>query len=170
MGLEAQRKLEDDLPLADGPAGSKAARQIQNQRRLTWRLLNYWEQVRGDRDFPSLEDIQPSDIEHIWPYCFILDVKDHHEFPYFRYLGRSLARYSGIFLCGQHELSHTLLNKAVCHYREAVNRGAPVLVEEELTQFDNRKLLFRTVLLPLSDDQEKVSFLLGAANGSWSRD
>jgi len=39
-------------------------------------------------------------------------------------------------------------------------------VEEELTQFDNKKLLFCSVLLPLSDDQETINYLLGAANGT----
>lgn len=173
MVLEAQREADKDTsPDKDrtdcGPISAGAS--LQNQRRLTWRLLNYWEQARGDRDFPALSDIKPEDIEHIWPYCFILEVEDFREFPYFRYLGHSFARYSGIFLCGQHELTHTLLKRAVCHYREAISRGAPVLVEEELTQFDKRKLLFRSVLLPLSEDQKTVSYLLGAANGSWSKE
>ena len=173
MGLEAQQKSKNETNLPDRKADSQpisAASNFPNQRRLTWRLLNYWERVRGDRDFPSLSDVKPEDIEDIWPYCFILDVKDHSEFPYFRYLGRSFAKYSGVFLRGNHELSHTLMKKAVCHYREAVGRGAPVLVEEELTQFDNRKLQFRSVLLPLSEDQESVSYLLGAANGCWTKD
>jgi len=53
----------------------------------------------------------------------------------------------------------------VCHFREALERGAPVLVEEELTQYDNRKLLLRSVLLPLSDNQNTIDHLLGAAHG-----
>ncbi len=141
---------------------------VKDQRRLTWRLLTYWERLRGERDFPALSDVKSEDIPHIWPYCFVLDVKNFREFPYFHYFGRSLARYSGVFLSGHQDLSHTLLKKAVCHYREAIKRGAPVLVEEELTQFDSRRLLFRSVLLPLSDDQVSVDYLLGAANGTWS--
>ncbi|MDJ0609356.1 MAG: PAS domain-containing protein [Kiloniellales bacterium] len=139
-----------------------------DQRRLTWRLLSYWERLRGERDFPTLSDVKAEEIPELWPYCFILDVKNFREFPYFHYFGRSLARYSGVFLSGHQDLSHTLLKKAVCHYREAVERGAPVLVEEELTQFDRRRLLFRSVLLPLSEDQVSVDYLLGAANGAWS--
>ena len=135
------------------------------EKRLIWRLLNYWEQQRGDRDYPSLGDIDPAAIGEIWPYCFLLDVEHYRTFPYFQYLGPSLAKYSGIFLGGQRDLSFTLLKKAVCHFREALERGAPVLVEEELTQYDNRKLLLRSVLLPLSDNQESIDHLLGAAHG-----
>ncbi len=135
------------------------------EKRLIWRLLNYWEQQRGDRDYPSLADIDPTAIGEIWPYCFLLDVEHYRTFPYFQYLGPSIAKYSGIFLGGQRDWSFTLLKKAVYHFREALERGAPVLVEEELTQYDNRKLLLRSVLLPLSDDQETIDHLLGAAHG-----
>ncbi len=135
------------------------------EKRLIWRLLNYWEQQRGDRDYPSLDDIDPTAIGEIWPYCFLLDVENYRSFPYFQYLGPSLAKYSGIFLGGQRDWSFTLLKKAVCHFREALERGAPVLVEEELTQYDNRKLLLRSVILPLSNDQETINHLLGAAHG-----
>ncbi len=135
------------------------------EKRLIWRLLNYWEQQRGDRDYPSLDDINPAAIGEIWPYCFLLDVEHYRTFPYFQYLGPGLAKYSGIFLGGQRDWSFTLLKKAVCHFREALERGAPVLVEEELTQYDNQKLLLRSVLLPLSADQVTIDHLLGAAHG-----
>ena len=152
----------DESPSAPMPEDKK--------KRLIWRLLNYWEQQRGDRDYPSLEDIDPLAIGEIWPYCFLLDVEHYRTFPYFQYLGPSLAKYSGVFLGGQRDWPFTLLKKAVCHFREALERGAPVLVEEELTQYDNRKLLLRSVLLPLSDDQETIDHLLGAAHGVLRKD
>ena len=142
---------------------------IQNQRRLVWRLLNYWEQRRGERDFPALADIDSREIDEMWPHCFVLDVANFREFPYFQYLGPSLARYSGVFLSGQ-DWAMTLLRKAVWHYREVLERSAPILVEEELTQYDNQKLLFRSVMLPLSEDQVTIDYVLGAANGVVRRD
>jgi hypothetical protein len=165
------RSSQTPAAATDGPAAGRngkspaAAEAEGKEKRLIWRLLNYWEQQRGDRDYPALEDIDPAAISEIWPYCFLLDVKNYRAFPYFQYLGPSLAKYSGIFLGGQHDWSFTLLKKAVCHFREALERGAPVLVEEELTQYDNRKLLLRSVLLPLSEDQEAIDHMLGAAHG-----
>ena len=157
-------KPDSDLA---GQGGTTAGQQTSSKkRRLIWRLLAYWEQQRGEREYPALGDIDPAEISEIWPYCFLLDVRNYQGFPYFHYLGPSLAKYSGIFLSGQHEWAHTFLKKAVCHFQEALERSAPVLVEEELTQFDNRKLLFRSVLLPLSDDQETINYLLGAASGT----
>lgn len=174
MSLNSPETAQNRAPDGRAPGVSAAAIPKPDiaageHRRLTWRLLAYWEQQRGERDFPALADIESEKIHHIWPYCFVLDVSNYSGFPYFKYLGPALARYSGIFLSGPHDWSHTLLKRAVHHYQEALTREAPVLVEEKLTLFDNQRLLFRSVLLPLSDDQRKVDHLLGAANGNICR-
>lgn len=169
----ARPSVATDAEVQAGAGGSKPALRGEpllgkagpKQRRVIWQLLDYWERKRGDRDFPSLDDIDPEEIAELWPYCFILDVENFRDVPYFHYLGPKLARYSGVFLSGRHDWSRTLLKKAVCHYQEALTRRAPVLVEEDLTQYDNKRLLFRSVLLPLSDDGVTIKFLFGAANG-----
>ena len=38
-------------------------------------------------------------------------------------------------------------------------------IEEEITRFDGRTLLFRATLLPLSGDGKRIDYVLGAANG-----
>jgi hypothetical protein len=135
------------------------------ERRLVLRLMEFWEARRQGRRFPALADIDPGAIADLWPSCFVLDTARHPSFPYFHYFGPALAQYSGVFLSGKSDWTATLLDKAVAKYREALLRQEPVLIEDELTRFDGRRLLFRSVLLPLSDDQRSVNFLLGAANG-----
>ena len=134
-------------------------------RRLVWQLLNYWQDCRGSSDFPSLSDIDHHKIESMWPHCFVLDTIAGRNFPYFQYLGPELAKYSGVLLSGQTDWTQTLLDKAVGQFNEAIEKRLPVLVEDEMTLFDGRKLLFRSVLLPLSDDQQTINYLLGGANG-----
>lgn len=138
--------------------------------RLVWQLLNYWQECRGDRDFPSLADIDPDAISHIWQQCFVLDARASSNFPYFQYLGPELAKYSGVLLSGQSDWNLTLLDKAVSQYNEAIEKRLPVIVEDEMTLFDGGKLLFRSVILPLSDDQNKINYLLGGANGKIADD
>ena len=156
-------RIFDVLPAGDqcpGP-GTKRGRDD----RLTYRLLAYWDERRGERDFPRLREIDPADIEDMWPHCFVLDVRCFGDSPYFHYLGASLAKFSGIFLSGNHDWSSTLLRMAVCHFREAMSRRGPILVEDELTLYDTRKLLFRSTLLPLSDNGQDIDHILGAATG-----
>lgn len=137
----------------------------EKDKRLVWQLLNYWQDRRGTRDFPSFSDIDPEAIDHLWPHCFVLDTVATSSFPYFHYLGPELAKYSGVMLSGQSDWTQTLLDKAVGQFNEAVQKRLPVLVEDEMTLFDGGELLFRSVLLPLSDDQKTINYLLGAANG-----
>ncbi len=136
------------------------------ERRLVRRLMHYWLQRCGEREFPCLNDIDRDAISDIWPFCFVLDTLSNHNFPYFHYLGPSIGKYSGVFLSGKTDWTLTHLDKAVRKYREALDQRTPVLTEEELTLFNGGTLLFRSVLLPLSDDQVTINFLLGAANGT----
>ena len=99
------------------------------------------------------------------PHCFILDTVAARNFPYFQYLGPELAKYCGVLLSGQTDWTQTLLDKAVGQFNDAVEKRLPVLVENKMTLFDGRKLLFRSVLLPISDDQQTINYLLGGANG-----
>ncbi len=136
------------------------------ERRLVRHLTQYWLQQCGEREFPCLDDIDRDAISDIWPSCFLLDTTSNYNFPYFHYLGPSLGSYAGVLLCGQTDWTLTLLDKAVRKYREALAQRTPVLTAEELTLCNGDTLLFRSVLLPLSDDQVTINFLLGAANGT----
>lgn len=137
----------------------------QDERRLVRKLLTYWLQISGDRAFPTLSDIDPDQIADIWDSCFLLDTSQNRDFPYFQYLGPSLAKYSGVLLSGKTDWAMTLLDKAVQNFKEAVEKKVPVLVEDNLVRYDGRLILFRAVMLPLSDDGETINYIVGAANG-----
>ncbi len=165
FGREPQMTLSDLLTL--WPARRKEVAPVASaaERRLSYRLKTYWEDKRCGREFPALGDIVPSEIAELWPWCFLLDVAQSRAFPYFRYLGYELSRYSGVFLSGEADWASTLLDKAVANYADVLNHRMPVLVEEEIARFDRRTLLFRATLLPLSTDGHRIDYVLGAANG-----
>ena len=135
------------------------------ERRLVYRIMRYWQKQCSGRPFPSLTDIDPEAISEMWPSCFVLETNNSADAPYFHYLGSSLAKYSGVFLGGENDWSLTLLDKATHRFREAVEHRQPVMLEDEIVRYDGTQLLFRSILLPLSDDGENVNYLLGAANG-----
>jgi len=135
------------------------------ERRLSHRLFLYWLLQCGDRDFAALNDIDPAMLRDDWDWCFVIDVKRSVDFPYFEHLGAHLAKYSGVLLSGQRDWRATVLDKATEKFREVLAARAPLLLEDDLTLFDGRRLLFRSIMLPLSDDQRAVDHILGAANG-----
>lgn len=135
------------------------------ERRLVYRIMRYWQKQCGSRQYPSLSDIDPEAIADMWPSCFVLEMNNSTEAPYFHYLGKSLAKYSGVFLGGEKDWSLTLLDKATERLRDAVDHRQPVMLEDEIVRYDGTRLLFRSILMPLSDDGENINYLLGAANG-----
>jgi len=135
------------------------------ERRLVGRLLAYWHKLCDGRSFPSLRDIDPETVGSDWRWSFLLETSDHREFPNFVYLGPDLARYSGVFLAGQDTFTNTLLDVATHKVDRVYRDGCPLLMEDVVTRFDGQRLMFRAVLLPLSDDGSSINYVLGAANG-----
>ena len=135
------------------------------ERRLTWRLLHYWETLRGARNYPTFSEVDGSTIPDVWPWCFILDTRRDYPSPYFHFLGESLAKYSGIYLSGKDDWRMTLLDKAAAHLDRTLAAREPIIIEDELVRYDGRPLVFRSVMLPLSEDGAEITHVLGAANG-----
>ena len=120
------------------------------ERRLVYRIMRYWQKQCGTRQYPCLSDIDPEAISEMWPSCFVLEMKNSAEAPYFHYLGSGLAKYSGVFLGGENDWSLTLLDKATERLQDAVDHRQPVMLEDEIVRYDGTQLLFRSILLPLS--------------------
>jgi hypothetical protein len=137
------------------------------ERRLVYRLQTYWQSLQQGRRYPSRSDIKPEDIPDLWPWCFVAKAPDRNHFPKLEFLGESLKIYSNIFLGAERDwiADSTLLDKAIENVSEAFEGKRPVIIEEELVRFDRRRLMLRAILLPLSEDQTTIDYVLGAANG-----
>lgn len=133
--------------------------------RLVMRVMRYWLNLCGDRAFPKVSEIVPSDVGEDWDSCFILDAHSAHPFPMFGHLGSELGKYSGVFLSGAKDWKLTLLDKVTLDVSKAIETRAPVLLEDEFKRYDGRTILFRCVLLPMSEDGHTVTQVMGAANG-----
>ena len=58
----------------------------------------------------------------------------------------------------------TLIENAAGNYQEILSRGVPISRGGEFVKYDGMKVLYRSIILPMSDDGTVVSGLLGAAN------
>lgn len=133
--------------------------------RLVQRVLARWQDWCLGDEFPRRADIASDVFGDDWDDCFILDSQSEHPFPAFEYLGSNLARFSGVFLSGASDWTHTVLDKATGHVDELMEFHDAVLMEEILMLYDGRRLAFRCILLPLSQDGRTITHVLGAANG-----
>lgn len=134
-------------------------------KRLVQRILAHWQEWCLGDEFPRRADIAGDVFGDDWQDCFILDSTSEHPFPVFDFMGQRLAKFSGVFLSGKSDWTETLLDKATGHVDEVFESRDVVLIEEILTRFDGKRLAFRCILLPLSEDGETITHILGAANG-----
>jgi hypothetical protein len=149
-----REEVEDELPQG-------------MERRLVLRLLTYWRAICAERDYPSFAEIEPDDMPDMWHNCFVLEVIGHEEDPIFRAAGGEIISYTPGSLIGTPISAwtpDTLIGVAVSHTRDVLRKGVPMSHGDEFLKVDGTKVLYRSILLPMSDDGETISGLLGAAN------
>ncbi len=147
---------------------------ISSENRMVLQLFTYWKRISKERLFPSLIDIEPNSIAEIWPYCFILDVSSEIECSVFHYIGKSLERDRQIDLAlselglseneGIARTPPTRLGQAAKNFRQALLKKAPVTSGGVFEHPNGKTVLFRSILLPLSDNDRKFNYILGAVS------
>lgn len=136
------------------------------ERRTSLILLQYWNELRGERDFPTEEEIDLSRLEHVWNHCFLVQVRDInevHDFNY-TYFGPDLrAAYdSGILDPGNGKMAAPDANQLRTLYDEVVEKHDPLLQEGTYINSQGKRILFRQSMMPIGNGQ--VESILG---GSW---
>ncbi len=137
------------------------------ERRLVLRLLKYWRGICGDAEFPSFDDVDPNEMPTIWESAFVLDILGHEDDPVFRAFGPVYASYSPTLLNNikvSQVAPDTLIEKSVEIVQEVIRKQVPISRGGEFIKPNGVKALYRGIILPMSDDGETISGLLGAAN------
>ncbi len=141
---------------------------VQNKR-INERLLFYWEELKGERPFPSEGEIDPEAIEDIWDSCFLVRVEDIQatEAGYkYTYLGQDLVEAYGDDLQNK-EICEKLIyptNMSLVHkFEEILETKQPAIEEAGFTNTKNQEIRFRSCMLPLSKDSKssEVAYIIG---------
>jgi hypothetical protein len=127
-------------------------------------LHRYWTVKCAGRKMPRRSDLDPTEIPSLLPHLFITEVHFPLRFR-FRLVGTAICErwaenYNGKYL---DELSLGEERQAVLtQYELAARTAAPCYDSAEFTNELGRYLHYRRLLLPLSDDGETPTMLLGA--------
>ena len=138
------------------------------ERRVTKRVEAAWRECAEAQPkgcLPSWADIEQLDLGQDWDFCFAVDMRLSDGFPYFIYMGDGLCRFSNIYLSGRNYWEKTLLDLATTKMDEAALSRAPVYYDDILRLYNRRRIVFRSLLVPLSDNGPDVTHVFGAANG-----
>ncbi len=130
------------------------------------RLNEYWDVLRGDRLFPSENEIDPDDLMDIWPACFLISIDDVTRRLGYRYsyLGESLVEAYGDDISNP-DVALKLVSSAnapmINKFDEVRKTKAPVIDESEFVNLKLLNIRYRTCLLPLGTNQSDITHIIG---------
>ena len=134
------------------------------ERRLVLRVLNHWHELRGARSFAARREIDPAVLGDDRRYCCVLEL-DGDSDPTFAYIGAAFetAHVPSEVRRASNCRPGSFLRLATDFFPRVLEKRIPVSIGGEATS-DGRPILFRAILLPLSNDGIRIDSLLGAAN------
>jgi hypothetical protein len=157
-----------DLPAAEVPSADDVAAAIgTDERRMHVRAYNYWVSLLEGRDFPSIEDLEPGDVEDFAGNSILLDFTCGRDNPGIPYIGAAIRDE-----CGLDETmrtiddvpSRSLLSRLTDHYLQIIANRAPIGFEAEFANQRSETIGYRGILMPFSSDGDTIDFIYGVIN------
>ncbi|WP_339047895.1 PAS domain-containing protein [Candidatus Mesenet endosymbiont of Phosphuga atrata] len=135
------------------------------EQRAVNKLCSYWNLLRENRDYPKKDDIEFEEIKDILQYCFIIKVNkidDEIKKYNFIHLGGEAAEIYNI------DIDITFVPTTVEHLYQYLDSviidGEPIIEDLDLQDSVGHHLIGRQCLLPLSDNDQEVNYILGAVS------
>lgn len=149
-----------DAPSAEDRAPPRAPK----ERRLVGRALAHWDSLRGERRLPSRSQFFPGPLGGDDPNTFVIEVGAHEHDDRIVHAGRALIEALGSDPTGKRviDVLPSATERGLSFCRVAIDLMKPIA---DVGRFINRNgadVFYRSVLLPLSDDQKRVNYVLGA--------
>ncbi|HEY0960319.1 MAG TPA: hypothetical protein VGE05_13770 [Novosphingobium sp.] len=139
----------------------------QDERRMQVRAYNFWAAMLDDRSFPSIEQLDFTNLPDFGPNSVLLDFTQSVEEPKIGFLGDKLAEE-----CGAEGEIHTLadvpsrslLSRITDHYMQILANQAPIGFEAEFVNQRGSTILYRGILLPFASNDDRIDFIYGVIN------
>ena len=141
-----------------------------DERRMHVRAYNYWVSLLEGRDFPSIEDLEPSNVEDFAENSLLLDFTCGRDNPAIPYVGAAIRDECGLeddTRTISQVPSRSLLSRLTDHYMQIIANRAPVGFEAEFENPRGENICYRGILMPFSSDGEQIDFIYGVIN--WKR-
>jgi len=158
---------------ATAPPPRIPATGIDAERRLVGQALTLWETLRDGRPFPSRADctaprvgaLAPRPrVGALAPSTFLIRVSDSEDGDRVVDCGPVLRDALGSDPVGQpvNRILPSATERGLAFWRVAAELKKPIADIGSFTNAAGSEVLYRSVLLPLSDDQQRIDYLLGA--------
>ncbi len=146
----------------DAPAGVGS-----DERRMHVRAYNYWVSLLDNRAYPSIEDLDPENLDDFGPNSVLLDFTAGTDNPTISFLGNSLRQECDlpIGVASVADIpSRSLLSRLTDHYLQIIANRAPIGFEAEYVNERGNNTMYRGILMPFSSDDDTIDFIYGVIN------
>ena len=138
-----------------------------DERRMQVRAYNFWTAQLHDKNYPSIEELDPTVVEDFRDFSVLLDFTSGIENPSIEYLGEQLRTECGLdedvtYL--DQVPSRSLLSRITDHYLQIIANRAPIGFEAEFVNDRGINIMYRGILLPYSSDDDTIDFIYGVIN------
>ncbi len=157
----------DSPAAAAAPQHDVAAAIGSDERRMHVRAYNYWCSLLDGRDYPSIEDLEPGDIQDFGPHSVLLDFTEGSDNPATPYIGAAVREECGLgddIKSIADVPSRSLLSRLTDHYMQIIANRSPVGFEAEFVNQRGRSICYRGILMPFSSDGDTIDFIYGVIN------
>lgn len=139
----------------------------QDERRMHVRAYNFWASMLDNRNFPSVDQLDPENLPDFGPHSVLLDFTAGVENPGIVFLGAKLADE-----CGAEgpirQLAdvprRSLLSRITDHYMQILANQAPIGFEAEFVNQRGATILYRGILLPFAAADDRIDHIYGVIN------
>jgi len=138
-----------------------------DERRMHVRAYNYWVSLLDGRDFPSIEDLEPGEVEDFAGHSVLLDFTCGRDNPAIPYIGAGIRDECGLSDDTRNIAdvpSRSLLSRLTDHYMQIIANRAPIGFEAEFLNQRSENICYRGILMPFSSDGEQIDFIYGVIN------
>lgn len=139
------------------------AQSARTELRLAGRALAHWEELRGARRFPSRADIETTPLPFDRASVFVVRMGGDELSDQVVESGDAVDRALGLKAVGRRIIdvlpSSTEHGLSFC--RAAAQMRKPIADVGRFTNAGGHEVYYRSILLPLSDDQIEVNYILG---------
>nr|WP_294850561.1 hypothetical protein [uncultured Sphingomonas sp.] len=166
----SDQRHEFDQPVSpvEPPHDSPSAVIGNDERRMHVRAYNYWCSLLDGRDYPSIEDLDPSGISDFGPHSVLLDFTAGSDDPATPYIGTAVREECDLADDGVKQISDvpgkSLLSRLTDHYMQIIANRAPVGFEAEFVNQRGHNICYRGILMPFSSDGDTIDFIYGVIN------
>jgi hypothetical protein len=158
----------DAAPLEPAPPPARPNPEIgSDERRMHVRAYNYWVSLLDGRDFPSIEDLEPADLNDFSAHSVLLDFTCGRDNPATPYVGTAIRDECGLadgIKSIEEVPSRSLLSRLTDHYMQIIANRAPVGFEAEFVNQRGLPICYRGILMPFSSDGDTIDFIYGVIN------